>query len=194
MKNKKGFTLIELLVVIAIVAVLSVVVILTLNPAELLKQARDSNRMADLTSLKTAIALYLVDSTGTVSIGASADTCYVSLGSSPGTRCTNGSDYWFGAGYTTIVATTSRAVNSAGWLPVNFSAITSGSPFSQLPIDPINNSTYYYAYAATTTYHSFKLVTNMESSRYQNGGGGDAESTDGGIQAAAFEVGSMLSL
>ena len=35
-KNRKGFTLIELLIVIAIIAVLSVVVILSLNPAELL--------------------------------------------------------------------------------------------------------------------------------------------------------------
>ncbi|MBI5221157.1 MAG: prepilin-type N-terminal cleavage/methylation domain-containing protein, partial [Candidatus Liptonbacteria bacterium] len=39
--NTKGFTLIELLVVIAIIAILAAVVILTLNPGQLLKQARD---------------------------------------------------------------------------------------------------------------------------------------------------------
>ncbi|KKW47096.1 MAG: hypothetical protein UY99_C0042G0007, partial [Parcubacteria group bacterium GW2011_GWA1_59_11] len=43
---RSSFTLIELLVVIAIVAILSAVVIITLNPAELLKQSRDSNRLS----------------------------------------------------------------------------------------------------------------------------------------------------
>ena len=58
---KKGFTLIELLIVIAILAVLAGIVIVALNPAELLKQARDGKRMGDLDSLVTALNLYLVD-------------------------------------------------------------------------------------------------------------------------------------
>ena len=49
--RRESFTLIELLVVLALVAILSVVVILTLNPAELIKQARDSNRLSDLPQL-----------------------------------------------------------------------------------------------------------------------------------------------
>src|SRR5208337_1332087 len=63
MKNKrrKGFTLIELLVVIAIIAILAVVVILTLNPAELLRQSRDSNRVSDFATLKSALGLYGAD-------------------------------------------------------------------------------------------------------------------------------------
>ena len=60
-KNRKGFTLIELLVVIAIIAVLAVVVVLTLNPAELLRQARDSNRLSDFATMKSAISLYATD-------------------------------------------------------------------------------------------------------------------------------------
>ena len=59
--HSRAFTLIELLVVIAIVAVLAVTVILTLNPAQLLRQARDSNRTQDLATLKSAISLYLAD-------------------------------------------------------------------------------------------------------------------------------------
>ncbi|HEY4525527.1 MAG TPA: prepilin-type N-terminal cleavage/methylation domain-containing protein, partial [Candidatus Paceibacterota bacterium] len=46
--HRKSFTLIELLIVIAIVAILSTVVIITLNPAELLRQSRDSVRLSDL--------------------------------------------------------------------------------------------------------------------------------------------------
>ena len=56
--KQKGFTLIELLIVIAIIAILAVVVVLTLNPAELLRQARDSNRISDFATIKSALALY----------------------------------------------------------------------------------------------------------------------------------------
>ena len=80
--SKKGFTLIELLVVIAIVAVLSVVVVLTLNPAELLKQARDSTRIADMSTYKSAISLYLTDVTSP-SLGSSTiPRCYAHASSS----------------------------------------------------------------------------------------------------------------
>src|ERR1700722_3543731 len=73
-KAKRGFTLIELLVVIAIIAILSVVVILTLNPAELLRQSRDSNRVSDLSVTKSAISFYLASVT-TPFIGTSS-WCY----------------------------------------------------------------------------------------------------------------------
>jgi prepilin-type N-terminal cleavage/methylation domain-containing protein len=55
MHNRHDFTLIELLVVIAIIAILSVIVILTLNPAQLLMQARDSNRISDMSTLNDAL-------------------------------------------------------------------------------------------------------------------------------------------
>jgi len=57
----RGFTLIELLVVIAILAVLAVAVVVVLNPAELIKQARDTTRISDLAALNSAISLYLAD-------------------------------------------------------------------------------------------------------------------------------------
>ncbi len=185
-KKQKGFTLIELLVVIAIVAVLSVVVILTLNPAELLKQARDSNRVSDLSTIKSAVSLYLAD--GQTTWGMGMTTCYATT-STVGTRCGG----YFGTQITTTT-TAGAAVNGTGWVPVNFAAISSGAPFSLLPVDPINNGTYFYGFAATSTYNAFKLAANMESIRYSNGGSGDVETTDGGTVTTVYETGSMLTL
>ena len=60
MKSKNsGFTLLELLIVIAIIAVLSVALVIVLNPAEALRKSRDAQRISDLTTLKKAIGLYL---------------------------------------------------------------------------------------------------------------------------------------
>ena len=56
-----GFTLIELLVVIAILAILAVAVVLVLNPAEFVRQSRDSARLQDLSTLNKALVLYQVD-------------------------------------------------------------------------------------------------------------------------------------
>src|SRR3989344_3694005 len=61
MFRRTGFTLIEMLVVIGVVAVLSVVVVLVLNPAELLKQSRDSNRLSDLARINKALSVYEVE-------------------------------------------------------------------------------------------------------------------------------------
>ena len=72
-----GFTLIELLVVIAIVSVLAVVVVVTLNPAGLLQEARDANRLSDMATLNSAISLSLADNPSG-SLGA-ANTIYVSV-------------------------------------------------------------------------------------------------------------------
>ena len=55
---KKGFTLIELLIVIGILAILVVALLVTLNPQEAQRKARDTKRMADLATLNAAILQY----------------------------------------------------------------------------------------------------------------------------------------
>lgn len=185
---KKGFTLIELLVVIAIVAVLSVVVILTLNPAELLRQARDSNRVSDLSTLKSAISLYLADA-ASPDLG-DAGHCYMSIATTTD-QC--GSRFSAVANYEEE-GSVSRSVDGTGWLPVNLSSISSGAPVGNLPVDPTNNTTYFYAYAASTTAMTFEINANMESSRYVNGGSGDVESKDGGNSSDLYEVGNAAGL
>jgi prepilin-type N-terminal cleavage/methylation domain-containing protein len=191
-RTSKGFTLIELLVVIAIVAVLSVVVILTLNPAELLRQARDSNRVSDLATLKSAISLYLADVTTPI-VGSSTK-CYVSTYTGQvGAQTTACQSMTLGTMASSAVGNY-RKVDGTGWIPVNFNSISSGAPVGNLPIDPTNSGAYYYAYRAIETSTVFEINAHMESSRYAASGSSDVESTDGGTSSTVYEVGTASGL
>ena len=183
-KNSRGFTLIELLVVIAIIAILSVVVILTLNPAELLRQARDSNRVSDLSTMNSALGVYYADvSSPTTSQTGMITNCYAG-GVMPTANC----------GFTltyTIASTTSRAVNGTGWLPIPFTGISSGAPIGNLPADPVNGSTNVYRFVASSTF-TYELNADMESTKQTAATG--VETTDGGNSATLYEVGTAAGL
>src|SRR3989338_6321540 len=75
--RKKGFTLLELLIVITILAILTLVVVLFINPVEILKKSRDVQRMSDLDITRTAINLYLQDSSSNTLGGSTACTANV---------------------------------------------------------------------------------------------------------------------
>jgi prepilin-type N-terminal cleavage/methylation domain-containing protein len=187
-KNSRGFTLIELLVVIAIIAILSVVVILTLNPAELLKQARDSSRISDLSTLNSALGVYYADvSSPTTSVSGATTDCYVFSGSgiTPGSNCSF-------TGTFTVASTTSRAVSGAGWLPINFTSISSGAPIGNLPIDPVNSATNVYRFVASTSIGAYEMNANMESAKQIAATG--VEQTDGGNSTTIYEVGTAPGL
>lgn len=198
MSAKKGFTLIELLVVLAIVAILSVVVILTLNPAELLKQSRDSNRISDVGTLKSAISLYLADfATPNLVDNGTGNTTYSKcwMSSGPATGGATSTNFcgvftsYFTATTSVANANTNRLVNGTGWVPVKFTDISSGAPIGNLPIDPTNTANLYYAYAATSTQNGFKITTVLESSKYNSN-----MLSDGGTSNNFFEVGTNLTL
>ena len=168
--NGKGFTLLELLIVIGILAVLAATVTVVLNPAQLLAQARDGQRLADLNGVRSAIALYLTTVTGTPTLtvgpfaqGATA-TC------------------WSLAG--TCVARDVYTVAGAGWVGVNLAGASGGSPLATLPRDPSNNATYHYAYDGDDTAKTFELNAVLESTKYSS-----LMTTDGGNSATTYEMG-----
>ncbi len=165
MRSRDSFTLIELLIVVAIVAVLAVVVILTLNPAQLLKQARDSNRFSDLDTINKALLIYQTDLSAS-SFG-SVTTTYVSVPDSS-SSCANLGLPALPSGYTYACAPTSTYLKSdgTGWIPVNFAAISSGSPLPRLPVDPVNTTStgQYYTY---TPGGSWELTAIAESQKYR---------------------------
>lgn len=63
-KRNKGFTLIEILVVIGIIAVLAGVVLVAVNPARQFKQARDSQRIANVNTILNALGQNISDHQG----------------------------------------------------------------------------------------------------------------------------------
>ena len=174
---KKGFTLIELVIVIGILAILATVVVLVLNPAQMLAQARDSQRMSDLGTIKSAIALYL----------ATADSPAVGA-TSKGTVSTA---CWFGTTCTTACSgvSTSTAVDGTGWVNVNLTGTTGSSPLSALPLDPSPTATYQYTYIGDATNLTFELNANLESTKYSG-----LEATDGGNCSSVYEIGTAPGL
>ena len=191
---KKGFTLIELLVVIAILAILAAVVVLVLNPAELLRQGRDSARISDMSSLNSAIALYMADVTtpvlgacGGARMTANAPAPFIGAASSTGTSTVDS------YGVSSTPACTASTL--CGWVDINFTAVTGGSPLGREPRDPVNSTSYFYAYGCSSSTLQYEVDANMESIKYRNGGGAtDVESKDGGDNAYWYEVGSSLTL
>ena len=189
-KNARdSFTLIELLVVLALVAILSVVIVMTLNPAELIKQARDSNRLSDLATINTALNLFSTDVTSGF-VGTST-IIYVSIPSTQ-QNCSNlGLPLLATSSYTYNCVTQAnlRNTDGTGWIPVNLQRISSNSPISQLPVDPINTTTTlnYYTYMSGG---SWKLsAVSLESQKYITEG-----NKDGGIASASYEIGNNLTL
>lgn len=190
---QKGFTLLELVIVIGILAVLGAVSVLVLNPAQLFAQARDTTRIEDMGVLRNALALYVSTlSSPDLDAGVSscADKCFVQTG---GMAANCGGRH---AAARLTAADADRTVDGTGWVPVNFGAVPGGPALSVLPVDPTNDTTYFYSYACDNTAKTYEFNANMESDRYKAGGPDDKESNtkDGGNDPNIYEVGTDAGL
>lgn len=192
-KNKLGFTTVEMLVTVTILAVLMILVIVAVNPTDLLKQGRDSNRVAALNSINGALRFLTENEPGTF-IGSSS-VVYVSIPSTV-SDCSNlglptlPSDWQ----YSCVQSSSSTRVDGTGWIPVNFQAISAGSPISQLPIDSKNSTSTrnYFTYVASGS--SWELAFAPEAEKNKLGGANNLTTKDGGQKASLFELGKDLSL
>jgi prepilin-type N-terminal cleavage/methylation domain-containing protein len=185
---KKGFTLLELLIVIGILAILAAVVTVVLNPAQLLAQARDAQRVSDVASLNSALGMYVVD---VAPIALGSDTlCYTHNTGVTAVGCA-GADGAARHGTKTASSITSRSVSGTGWVPVDFTDISGGSPLPTLPQDPTNDTTYFYSYAASTTAATFEINANLESTKYSPL---ETNAKDGGNVNTIYEIGTALDL
>jgi len=184
-KNLGGFTLVELLIVIAILAVLAAAVVIVLNPAELLAQARDGERSQDIKTLGDALAILVVDNSS-VSLG-TYKTVYISIPDTSST-CANITDLpTLPSGWTYNCVTEANLQNTdgTGWLPLDLSSTTGGSPIPSLPIDPTNNASYHYSYIPSTS--TYGLSSNIESVKHR-------QSNQSGVFTTQFTAGSNPNL
>ncbi len=177
--SDNGFTLIELLIVIGILAILVAAVVVVLNPSQLLAQARDANRLSELTAANSALNLYTQDAAGSAFLG-TASTTYVSVPDPAATTSAGSNCSSLGfppTGYHCAGPNFYRNTDGTGWIPVNFSTMSVGSPLPALPVDPVNTTSSgdYYRYTTDGT-ASWTLSAIPESAKY-------------GSQAALFQVG-----
>ncbi|MBM3281288.1 MAG: prepilin-type N-terminal cleavage/methylation domain-containing protein [Candidatus Harrisonbacteria bacterium] len=189
--KKTGFTLIELLIVIAIIAILATTAVLVLNPSEILKKARDTQRIGDLETVASAIAYSLATLSKTPSFQAGsgfscASNCASSL-TGVSANC-GGRNTQTPAKSTVDRSATPRAIDGNGWVALNFSAVTN-NPLSILPMDPSpDNALTFYAYACDNDKQKYELSAVLEAtdnvSRMKN---------DGGDKDSVYEVGSGIS-
>lgn len=130
MKNKKSFTLIELLVVIAIIGLLSTVVLVSVGNVR--AKARDAKRQADITEMAKALEMYFVNNDQYPSEG-----------------CFDGSIGGDWCGTCGACGTAPGSCTASDWCansPIYTKLVTENKFMGKLPIDPSNNTTYYYQY------------------------------------------------
>lgn len=209
---KGGFTLVELLIVIGILAILSIAVLLVLNPAEILRKGRDTQRISDLAAIKSAISLYSATA-ASPDVSSIADGCLDEAGDDEIVisliQGANTMAPPTGYNFDSVAAISTGQTDGDGWIPTNITGTTGGASLSTWPIDPTNtgDSTYsaavngntgtdfYYQWWCNGTNNTFAAVANMESNHYGGTSPTDAiEEKDGGRCGELYEVGTDLSL
>lgn len=213
--KKEGFTLLELLIVIGILAILGAVVIFVLNPAETLRETRDSQRISDLATIKTALGLYLT-ATSTPYLGATGDN--TACEATPGATYAAGDRVFYSTPLNTASITDTtidgssngiatqtpsgslRNVGGEGWIPVHLISLASGAPLDAWPIDPTNSITtlstvsatdLVYRFGCAVTPITFEIDARLEAAKNISGSS-EKLTTDGGNNSSRYEAGTDL--
>lgn len=156
--NSSGVTLAEMLAVVAVIILISGVVSIFLAPQKMQARTRDNKRISDMSVLERAIVEYMIDNA-------------------------NYPDEVNVVRYSNTLPTGNLGpVENAvdGWVNVNFSAY-----LTKLPIDPVNDVNYRYAYIHDA--HSFEINSVLEDQI-------DYMSLDGGNNDNIYELGNNLTL
>ncbi len=155
---KKGFTLIELLIVIGILAVLGTLAVVMLDPAELVREARDAQRLSDLRVVKSAIDFFIVERNPADLNAAQPGTCTLGGSAFPAWRASipnlTENQQPFVNPFVPVSGPVGssnpappaidqtpqniNAINGTGWVPINFNLLGAQTPFPRLPVDPLN--------------------------------------------------------
>ena len=122
--DKGGFTLIELLVVIAIIGTLSGMVLVAMTGFR--EKARDARRVNDITQIRKALEMLYADKETYIT---TSEICSDFSTGCSGCGCSGETAHEYG-----------------NWSPTYSNLFLALVPqyMAKMPVDPINNSTYYY--------------------------------------------------
>ncbi len=189
-RRDASFSMVEMLIVVGILGIIGVIAILIINPGELFAQARDANRITELQGISKAVQIYRA--LGGTNIG-TPNVAYISL---PDTSASC-SNYQLpalplGWAYHCVTQDTFRRMDGSGWIPINFTSISAGSPFATLPVDPVNSAekNLYYIYVNGNVLDSYALAALLQSDKYLK----SYAATDMGSDPSRFEEGTATSL
>lgn len=202
-QKKKGFTLIELIIAIAIIAVLGITVIVLINPVNMFREARDSQRIADVEQMNRVMSLYSAN-VGDLSASICDNKCYAQTlsGMGFGTAARCGQRY-SAANNNETVTSTAQGIDGTGWVPIDLRPMSGGIgvPITAWPIDPKTvvslNGPQTQVLVGTSQYYSFACLNNaweftahLESARYTS----SSSEMDGGTDLRLYEVGTNVGL
>ncbi len=138
-RHTGGFTLIELLIVIGILGILASIVLVAVDPAKRLKQARNARRSSEVNAILNAILNYTVDNKGTLptAISSSTSVGIVQLIGNSGTNTVATA-----ANSTVCPYATTGVTGTPGYWMANLAADTAfvDTYIAQMPIDPQGTS------------------------------------------------------
>ncbi len=168
------------MIVIAILAILSAIVIFALNPARLFDNFRDSKRVTDISSINKAIVFMESWNQSGITYGTTTNV-YISLPDS-NPSCSSYSLPTLPTGYTYYCssATSYKNTDGTGWIPINFTVVGDNRYLSSLPVDPVNNTSFFYTYYSGGSYELTAILSNPNKNSIN----------DEGSLTSTFEIGS----
>ncbi len=221
MGGEKGFTLFETIIVIAILTIISVFIVVILNPAETLRKTRDSQRLSDLRTLHRALGFFITaksdikggdlcgggDFNPAIHISFPKDKKGIDIpeGQCPTPLPPLGSPLTaFAPNWRQVLTNDLYRINGGGWISVDFASITGGSPIATLPVDPINSINVPRDLEGDDCvddddlvyrYTCFKPQLSFEiDARLESGAFAERALNDGGTNSARYEAGTVLNL
>lgn len=165
--QKRGFSFVQIIIILVLLVLLIGGIIYVLKPSQVLEKSRDSQRFSDLKNISAALNQYIAeghDFQGLVGPYSSIDT-----------------------GFNNDKAR--QQIDGKGWIPLNFSSVSQGLPFSSLPIDPLNSATYNYRFGVSVSSKTYEINTVFESPQNK-----DKLSNDNGNDTSVYELGTDLTI
>lgn len=161
-KQEVAYSIVNILMILVLILIIVLLAVKFIHPQKYLDQTRDAQRLSDVTSLATALDLYIAD-------GQSL------------------SQLKLNQTYSSLMG--SSNLGGTGWLPLNFSLVSSGVPIKSVPLDPLNNQGFYYRVGINSQNQTYEIDC-----RFENAKNIVKAKNDGGNNSDWYEVGTDLTI